>query len=216
MTKGCVDLHNEHYAMFTFRNISLAEKSCWSRTEIDTIILKKRKDLKIMKSPKSNKRKKKESSDSSAAKQSRNRITLEGKLEIIKLFEKGASKAQIGRQKNLPDSTVRSILSKKEKTKIQGAHTAEYGALKLTKARSRAMLEMERLLFIWIEDCNRRNTPISLIEVQFKGWKISEAIFNLVSSSKQNKTRQNKTIIKTFRVSISFSFLNMGQTESTL
>ena len=63
--------------------------------------------------------------------------------------------------------------------KVQGTHTAEYGALSSTKARHLCpMLEMERLVLIWIEDYNHRGLAISLDEVQFK----AKSLYDLVKS----------------------------------
>ena len=102
-----------------------------------------------------NKRKSKGSGDSNVRK--RKRLTLEEKLEIIKLSETGSTPTQISRIKDMHEASVRTILKKKAEIKDQGTHTAEYGALSSTKARPRPMLEMERLVLIWIEDCNQGN-----------------------------------------------------------
>ena len=123
------------------------------------------------------KRKSKESGDSTVKK--RNRLTLGEKLEIIKLSETGSTPTQISRLKAIHESSVRTILKKKAELKVQGTHTAEYGALSATKARPRPMLEMERLVLIWIEDCNHRGIAISLDEVQFK----AKSLYDLVKSN---------------------------------
>ena len=88
----------------------------------------------------SNKRKK---SDNSSVKVSRKRLTLEEKLDIIKLNEQGLSKAQIGKQKEMHESSVRKIIKDKDQIKKQGALTAKYGAKCKTKTRKRPMLEMK-------------------------------------------------------------------------
>ena len=46
--------------------------------------------------------------------------TLEDKLEIITMKENGASFAKIARDKNLNESTIRYIFSKKDEIKSQG------------------------------------------------------------------------------------------------
>ena len=48
---------------------------------------------------------------------------------------------------------------------MQGFHTGEYGAKCVTKSRCRLLVEMERLLYVWISECR---VPLSLAEVQFK------------------------------------------------
>ena len=50
----------------------------------------------------------------------------------------------------------------------QGTLTADHDALKLTKLRSRSMIETENLLYLWIKDCNNRRLQISLKGKQFK------------------------------------------------
>ena len=104
----------------------------------------------------------------------RKRLTLEEKLEIIKLKEQGLSNVQIGRQKEMHESSVRKIIKDKDEIKLQLSRTAEYGAKQKTKTKKRPMLEMERLLCVWVEDCNHRNIPISLAEVQFKAQSLFE------------------------------------------
>ena len=114
-----------------------------------------------------NKRKNKENSNASDKKKSRKRYTLEEKLEIIDLYEnKRLSIAEITRQKDITnEASVRTILKKKDELKVQGFHTGEYGAKCATKSRCRLLVEMERLLYVWISECK---VPISLAEVQFK------------------------------------------------
>ena len=122
------------------------------------------------------KRKNKESGDSNVKK--RKRLTLGEKLEIIKLSEAGSTPTQISKIKDMHEASVRTILKKKVEIKDQGTHTAEYGAKGSTKRRPRPMLEMERLVLIWIEDCNHRGIAISLDEVQFK----AKSLYDLVKS----------------------------------
>ena len=116
----------------------------------------------------SKKRKNSEVADSKSAKKSRKWLSLKEKLDIIQMHEKGASFAKISKDKDINESSVRKIVKEKVKIREQGAHTADYDALKLTKSRSRSMLEMERLLYLWIQDCNHRRIPISLNETTFR------------------------------------------------
>ena len=46
----------------------------------------------------------------------RKRLTLEEKLEIIKLKEQGLSNVQIGRQKEMHESSVRKIIKDKDES----------------------------------------------------------------------------------------------------
>lgn len=129
------------------------------------------------------------------AKKSRNRLTLGEKLEIINLFdEKGWSKAKISREKGMPEPSVRKILKDKEDLKLQGAQTAEYGALCSTKTRPRQMLEMERLLMVWIDDCNHRRVMTSLKETLFKAKSLYEfATAKLEEAGDMTEAEKNDT-----------------------
>ena len=122
------------------------------------------------------------------AKNSRRRFTLEEKLEIIDMQEnQKISIAQITRNKNIKnEATVRTILRKKDEIKKQGICTGQYTAKSLTKVRSRVMLEMERLLFVWITEIN---VPIGLQEVQFKALDL----FNWVKDSENPECLKDLT-----------------------
>ena len=50
------------------------------------------------------------------------------------------------------------------------------------------MCEMERLLFIWIEDCNERNIPISVEIVQSKAL----SVFEMLKNKLENLTEKDK------------------------
>lgn len=95
-------------------------------------------------------------------------LTLEQKLDVIKLHEGGASYADIGRQKGVHASSIRKIVTKKELYKSQGLVTACYSSKVVTKIRSDRMTNMERLLSLWIEDLNQKRIPISQMEIQAK------------------------------------------------
>ena len=66
---------------------------------------------------------------------------------------------QIGRQKEMHESSVRKIIKDKDEIKLQLSRTAEYGAKQKTKTKKRPLLEMERLFCVWVEDCNHRDIP---------------------------------------------------------
>ena len=98
----------------------------------------------------------------------RNRFTIAQKLEILEMKERGDSFSKIASTKNTNESTIRGIWKKKDEIRSQGAATSKFHAETFTKQRSTTMTEMERLLFVWIEDCDQRNVPISLQEMKFK------------------------------------------------
>ena len=83
-------------------------------------------------------------------------LTLEQQLNIIKLHEEGASFAKIGRDKGMDESSVRKLIKNKDQYKSQGMATASYLSKIVTKTRRTQMVNMERLLSIWIKDLNQK------------------------------------------------------------
>jgi hypothetical protein len=96
-------------------------------------------------------------------------ITLDAKLGIIKWFDNGQSKASIGRALGLSGSTVRLILSKfdvyKEQLKVA---STSFSSTRCTRNRSSILVEMEKLLITWLEDCNQKRFPIGTIDTDEK------------------------------------------------
>jgi hypothetical protein len=88
-------------------------------------------------------------------KKKRKVITLDTKLDIIKRFDNGQSKASMSRALGLSGSTVRLIVSKSNEYKEQG--------IRCTRNRSSILVEMENLLINWLEDCNQKRIPIGTI-----------------------------------------------------
>ncbi|XP_053561594.1 putative CENPB DNA-binding domain-containing protein 1 [Bombina bombina] len=98
----------------------------------------------------------------------RKTITMEIKVEIIKRSERGENPSSIGKELGYSRSTIATIL--KDKGRIMD-HVKGYtpmNATIITKQRSGLVIQMERLLTIWIEDQNQHNIPISLSLVQEK------------------------------------------------
>ena len=90
-------------------------------------------------------------------KKQRNHLTIQEKLQIIELREKGNTFAKIAKDKKMNESTVRGIYKDREKIKDYGIKTANYSAnVPVIRPRSTAKLEMEEVLFIWVEDCAKR------------------------------------------------------------
>jgi hypothetical protein len=96
-------------------------------------------------------------------KKKRKVITLDKKLDIIKRFDNGQSKASISRALGLSGSTVRLILSKSNEYKEQGKAASTSFSIRCTRNRSSILVEMENLLITWLEDCNQKRTPIGTI-----------------------------------------------------
>jgi hypothetical protein len=96
-------------------------------------------------------------------KKKRKVITLDTKLDIIKRFDNGQSKASIGRALGLSGSTVRLIVSKCNEYKKQGKVVSTSFSIRCTRNRSSSLVEMENLLITWLEDFNQKRIPIGTI-----------------------------------------------------
>jgi transposase-like protein len=96
-------------------------------------------------------------------KKKRKVITLDTKLDIIKRFDNGQSKASISRALGLNESTVRLIVSKSDEYKEQGKVASTSFSIRCTRNRNSVLVEMENLLITWPEDCNQTRIPIGTI-----------------------------------------------------
>ena len=112
-------------------------------------------------------KRKADSSDGSANKK-RKAITMEVKVDIIKRFEKGETPTNIGRSLGLSRSTVATIIKDKERIMKHVKGSAPMKATVITKQRSCLIIEMERLLVLWLEEQNQRRIPVSLMVIQEK------------------------------------------------
>jgi hypothetical protein len=101
-------------------------------------------------------------------KKKRKVITLDTKLDIIKRFDDGQSKASISRALGLSESTVRLIVSKSNEYKEQGKVASASFSIWCTRNRNSILAEMENLLIIWLEDCNQKRIPIGTIDTDEK------------------------------------------------
>ncbi|XP_066959004.1 tigger transposable element-derived protein 1-like [Macrobrachium rosenbergii] len=117
------------------------------------------------------------SSDASAPKKPRKSITMEVKYDVIKCSEKGESNTEIGHALGLSRTTVVTIV--KDKQRIP-KHVQEAAPMKATvinmKQRSQNVVEMEKLLLIWLEDQNQRRVPVSLSVIQEKARELHAAV----------------------------------------
>jgi len=118
-------------------------------------------------------KRKSDASDGDASKK-RKTITIELKMEIIKRSERGETPTNIGKVLGYSRSTIGTILKDKERIMEHVKGFVPMKATIITKQRSGLLIEMERLLVIWLEDQNQRNMPISLGLVQEK----ARSLFN--------------------------------------
>jgi hypothetical protein len=115
-------------------------------------------------------------------KKKRKVITLNTKLDIIKRFDKGQSKASISRALGLSESTVRLILSKSSEYKEEGEVASTSFSIRCTRNRSSILVEMENILITWLEDCNQKRIPFGTNNIMVKA-------LSLFSSLKENIQR---------------------------
>ncbi|XP_066122347.1 uncharacterized protein [Saccopteryx bilineata] len=120
-------------------------------------------------------KRKSESSDGSASKK-RKAITMEVKLDIVKRSEKGESATNIGHVLGLSRSTVATIIKDKDRILEHVKGSAPMKSTVITKQRSGIMIEMERLLVLWLEDQHQRHIPVSLTLIQEKAKQLFEEI----------------------------------------
>jgi hypothetical protein len=98
-----------------------------------------------------------------SAKKKRKVITLDSKLDIIKRFDNGQSKASISRALGLSGSTVRLIVSRSDEYKEPGKVASTFFSIRCTRNRSSILVEMENALITWPENCNQTRIPIGTI-----------------------------------------------------
>ena len=98
----------------------------------------------------------------------RKSITMEVKLEVIKRAEKGEGVNSIGKALGFSHSTISTILKDKCKILEHMKGSTPMQSTMISKKRTGLIVEMERLLMIWLEDQNQRHIPVSLALVQEK------------------------------------------------
>ncbi|KAM4045527.1 tigger transposable element-derived protein 1-like [Anomaloglossus baeobatrachus] len=109
--------------------------------------------------------KRKADSDTCASKK-RKAITMEVKVDIIRRSDKGETPTEIGRSLGLNRSTVATIIKDKDRILEHVKGSAPMKATVITKQRSGLIIDMERLLVLWLEDQNQRRIPVSLMVIQ--------------------------------------------------
>lgn len=112
----------------------------------------------------------------SGASKKRKAITMEVKIDIIKRSEKGETPSNIGKALCLSRSTVGTIIKDKARILDHVKGSAPMKATVITKQRSGLIIEMERLLLLWLEDQNQRRMPVSLMLIQEKAKSLFEKL----------------------------------------
>ncbi|XP_075398130.1 histone-lysine N-methyltransferase, H3 lysine-36 specific isoform X2 [Tenrec ecaudatus] len=132
--------------------------------EYDQIFAPKKKQKKVQEQVLKRK------SDATAGDVSKKRktITIENKVEIIKRSERGEPPSVIGKALGCSRSTIGNILKDKVRIMEHVKGSAPMKAAIITKPRNGLIIEMEKLLLIWLNDQSQRDKPISLTLVQEK------------------------------------------------
>jgi hypothetical protein len=117
-------------------------------------------------------------------KSAKNYLSLEEKLEIIKLRENGESWTKISRDKNMNESSVRTLYRRREKIKFQAtlSNPSQHNAI--MQNRTRSMEEMESLLSIWVQDLDQRGILVGKKEIQTK----AKSLYLQVKDNFEDKT----------------------------
>lgn len=113
------------------------------------------------------------------AKRTHNVLTLQEKLDLIKLSEQGMSHANIGRKLGVPRSTVTTILKHKAKV-LEEIKNATPVHTKVIRKRHGLISEMEKVLNMWIQDQIIHNIPLTQGLIQAKAL----TLFNAMKAEK--------------------------------
>ena len=89
-------------------------------------------------------------------------------MAIIKLKEDGASFAKIAREKNMNESSVRSLYNRRDKLRLQASTANPSQKNLILIARTRAFEKMEKLLSLWVLDLDHRAIPVGKRQIQKK------------------------------------------------
>jgi hypothetical protein len=107
-------------------------------------------------------------------KKKRKVITLDMKLDIIKRFDNGQSKASISTVLGINESTVQLILSKSNEYKEEGNAASTSFSIQHTRKGSSILVEMENLSITCLEDCNQKRNPTGTTGTDEKEETVSE------------------------------------------
>lgn len=106
---------------------------------------------------------------------SRTSLTLNQKLEMIRLSEQGLSKAAIGRKLGLLRQTVSQVVNAKDKFLRERASATPLST-RMIRKRNSLVADMEKALVLWIEDQASRHVPLSQSLIQSKALTLFQAM----------------------------------------
>jgi hypothetical protein len=106
--------------------------------------------------------------DSSQHMRKRSKIDLEMKMKMITKYENGQSLSVISRELGLSVSTVNTIVKDADRIKEHVRGSAPIKSTIITKQRSRAIYETEKLLTTWIKDQIQKHVPLTMVLIKSK------------------------------------------------
>ena len=108
------------------------------------------------------------------------------KLRAIKLSKSGKSRSEIAKEMNISYMTVKNWLQNESKIVQHIENSPDISTTKITKSRPAILEKLEKMLFVWIEDCNNNlKFPLSQALIQEKALRIFE---KLKEESEENVT----------------------------
>ncbi|XP_065436021.1 tigger transposable element-derived protein 1-like isoform X2 [Chrysemys picta bellii] len=111
---------------------------------------------------------KRKSGASGVSSSKKRRRSLSTKLEMIQRSERGETPTEISRALHIPRSTVSTILQNKERIQERVKDSAPMQSTVTTKQNVGLNGQVEKLLFIWLEDQTQRCAPVSSGRIQEK------------------------------------------------
>ncbi|XP_077592789.1 putative CENPB DNA-binding domain-containing protein 1 [Stigmatopora nigra] len=115
------------------------------------------------------------SSDGRPAKK-RKAITMEVKLDIVKRSKRGETPTSIGRALDLSRSTVATIIKDQDRILEHVKASPHMKSTIISKQNGGLMMEMERLLVLWLEDRHQWGLPVSLVLIQQEAKRLFETL----------------------------------------